>query len=823
MQLCNIDFSLHTNQNQMFKNYLLVAFRYLGRQKLFSFINIMGLSVGIAAFYLIFLHVQDEFSYDAFHEDVHLKYRLALERVYPEKTKNYAIVPHSIPEAFQSEIPEIKEIVRLFGGDNEFMIRINDDDFRESNVYLADTNFFSFFTIPILYGDPDKLLSDPNNIVLTRERAMKYFGEEDPTGKTITTEMGEFTVSGVCEDFPGKSHLQFNFVGSVKRAEIMRVPLYTAFDIYAYVKLYPDADPDNVEKMFPAVVDKYAAGEIQAKNNVDYKEYKAAGNGYNYFLQPLRDIHLKSDLELELSDNSNIRYVQLFILIAVMVLLIACINFINLSTARSTDRAVEVGIRKVVGAGKSRLVLQYLTESLVISLLATVFAAVMVEVLLPYYNNYSGKDLSLGLNQLNNFTVLFLAGLFTGLFAGLYPAFVLSKYKPATVLKGKFRYNPSGIFLRKLLVVFQFSISLLLIVFSLFVFSQLKFMLNKDLGYNKDYVLMVPRAMQLEDKRETFRQEVLKLPGVEALAFSNVPVASGFYFGWQCSVEHYGGEVLTTNAMVVDENFLDALDFKLIDGRNFSDDFNDSLSVIINESAIREFGLTNAVGSKLISMGRDSLLRAYQIIGVMNDFHYQSLHLPINSFVFFHPDSHFGEGNIINIKLSGNDMNQTIEKIEEVWHMHTTDVVFDYEFLDTQIEGLYDSEKKSERIFWLFTILAIIIAAVGLFGLSAFTARQKSKEFGVRKVFGAGFSNIIFLLSGEFTRLILFSFLISIPLGFFAIHTWLQDFEYRIDIVENSYIFLIAGLGALLVAYLTILYQAIKAAVSKPAMALRYE
>lgn len=584
------------------------------------------------------------------------------------------------------------------------------------------------------------------------------------------------------------------------------------------------ADPADVEARFPEIVDKYAAGEIEAQNDVSYEDYKAAGNGYNYFLQPLKDIHLHSQLELEISPNSNIKYVRLFILVAVFVILIACINFMNLSTARSSERAREVGIRKVVGADKGKLVFQYLVESFIISLLSLLIGLLIVNLILPVFNQLAEKQLTMQLDNPVNISILAAIVIICGFLAGLYPAFVLSRFRPAYVLKGKFRSSRSGAMLRKGLVVFQFGVSLILVIFSLFVFAQIRFMINSDLGYNKEQVVTIPRAAAFENSKEAFRQEIMKIPDVKEVALSNVVIASGFYFGWQCAVEEYGSEVMTTNGMVIDEHYLDALQMNLIEGRNFSEDFNDSLSVLINRSAIKEFGLKDPIGKKLISRTRqDSSIREYLIVGVVEDFHYLSMHQPINSFVLFHNSGQYGEGNIFNIKISGNNVNSTIRQIEVVWNEIAPDVAFEYEFLDDQINRMYADEKRSEGIFWIFTLLAIFIAAVGLFGLSAYTAQQRTKEFGIRKVFGAGFNNIIILLSREFARLIIIAFLIAIPLGYLGTRSWLQNFEFRIDIIENSYIFVLAGIAGLLVAYITIFYQALRAAGTKPAKSLRYE
>lgn len=808
----------------MLKNYLIVAFRYLSRQKLFSVINILGLSVGIAAFYLIFLHVSDEFSYDRFHENAANKYRIALERVYPEKVREYAIVPHSMPEAFHKEIPEIKDFVRFVGNVDEFRIKIDENIFTESKVLFADSNFFDFFRLPIIHGDLKKLLSEPGSIVLTQTTAQKYFGFEDPVGKVLSAEGEEFRVTGVCEGFPGKSHLEFNFVIPLTFFPGMDLPLYAAFDVYSYIEVKGGVSPGLVEEKFPGVVDRYAAPEIEEASNVSYGDYIAAGNEYRYFLQNIRDIHLHSGLEFEFQPGGDIRYVRLFILIAIFVILIACINFMNLSTARSGERAREVGLRKVVGAGRKKLIIQFLSESFLIAFMGLFFAVILVELILPYYNNLTGKELSVGINQTGNVLVLLAITLICGFLAGIYPAFILSGFRPASVLKGRFQSSTKGVMLRKTLVVFQFGISLILIIFTMFVYRQVMYMMNKDLGYHPENVILIPRMDAFGDQKEAFRQEILKIPDVQNASLSNVPMGSGIYHGWRFAVERFGSEVMTTNIMVVDDFYLPTMDISLIMGRNFSPEFNDSLSVIINESAIKEFGLRDPLGKKLISRTRlDSLVREYTVIGVVRDFHYNSMYQPINSFVFLSNDSPLGITNFMNVKIAGRDINGTLKSMEKKWREMKPETAFDYNFMSEFISKMYLNDSKSLGIFTLFTLLSILIASVGLFGLATYTAEQRTKEFGIRKVFGAGFSSILSLLSREFSRLIIISFLIAIPLGYLGTTRWLGNFEFSIDLLESSYIFIIAGLAGLVIAYLTIFYQALKAAFTDPSRSLKYE
>jgi putative ABC transport system permease protein len=808
----------------MLKSYLVIAFRYLRRQRLFTLINVLGLSVGIAAFYLIFLHVSDEFSYDNFHPNADDKYRIALERIYPGKTKSYAIIPHSIPVVFAGEIPEIKSFVRIIANVDEFRIRIGEEIFSERNAMFADSNFFDFFNVPLIHGDKSTVLSKPGNIVLTRETAKKYFGDKNPLGETIIAENEEFIVSGVCAGFPGKSHLDFNFVLSINFLPGMEHPLYTGFNVYSYIELIEDAEPERVESKFPEIVDRYAAAEIEEVNNVSYEDYVSAGNGYHYFLQNIKDIYLHSQLENEIRPGGDIRYVRLFILIAVFVILIACINFMNLSTARSGERAKEVGIRKVVGAPRYRLIFQFLTESFLIALASLFFAVILIELILPYYNNLAGKDLSLGLNRAPGILVIFGITLVSGLVAGIYPSFILSGYRPAKVLKGRFQSSRKGVMLRKTLVVFQFGISLVLIIFTLFVYRQVMYMVNRDPGYSYHNLVMIPRMVSFGDQKEAFRQEILKLPGIQNASLSNVPMGSGLYLGWQFAVERFGSEVMTTNVMVVDDSYINTMGMEILEGRNFSREFNDSLSVIINETAIREFGLTDPIGKKLLSRTRaDSLVREFTIVGVVNDFHYLSMHQPVNSFGFLYIESPYSVTNFLNVKLSEGSVSSALNSIREKWEELNPEASFDYFFLSDTITKMYVNESRSIGIFTLFTFLSILIASIGLFGLATYSAEQRRKEFGIRKVFGAGFGSIVFLLSREFSRLIILAVLIAIPVGYFGTQRWLGNFEFSVNVFDSLYIFVIAGLAGLIIAYITIFYQALRSALTDPSRSLKYE
>lgn len=470
----------------MFTNYVKIAIRNITGKKLFSFINVFGLSVGIACTFLIVLNILDELSYDRFFADGDQIYRVALNRIYPENQVDYAIIPSSIGEAIENDLPEVESCNRVFSGNNEFITQVGEKQFRERYVILADSNFFEFFDFPLIEGDKSEVLKTPNGFVLTETTAKKYFGDSSAVGKMINVPNGDLMVTGVCKDVPKNSHFKFDFVGNLAITGLTQVPNYLGFSVKTYLKVTEGTDPEKLEKKFPDIVKKYAAGQIESRMGVTFEDYTAAGNGYNYFLQPLQDIHLHSNLQQEIKPNGNIIYVYIFIIIAAFLLLIACINFMNLSTARSTDRALEVGMRKVIGAQKKQLVWQFLIESIALTVISLVLAVVMVELILPAFNNLAGKQLEIQyFSNLFTLPILLGLGLIVGFLAGSYPSFVLSAMRPLQFMKGSFISTKSGAFLRNALVIFQFSISIILIAVTLLVGRQLNYFVNKDLGFSK--------------------------------------------------------------------------------------------------------------------------------------------------------------------------------------------------------------------------------------------------------------------------------------------------------------------------------------------------
>lgn len=806
----------------MFKNLIKVAFRNIWKKKLFSLINIIGLSVGIACFFLIIINVRQESSYDKFQKDGDRIYRVALERIYPEKVIFYAIIPYSIGDAMKADFPEIEKMTRVLFNRGPVMLRYEEKSYEETKIFFVEQNFFDMFSINLIKGSPENIFATPNSLVLTQDTALKYFGDEEPIGKFLTTPQGPALVSGVCENLPENSHMEFDLLVSLNLTGIQNRPNYVGFSVHTYVMLKEGVSPDGVEAKMPALIERYAAGQIQAQTGLSFKEYVAAGNGYNYFFQPIRDIHLHSNLESEIKPNGNITYVYVLIAIAAFLIIIACVNFMNLATARSAARAREVGIRKIVGSTKGLLIRQFLFESLITSLISVVVAATWVQLLLPVFNRLTQKQLAIHYLQ-DPFNLVFLLaiGLFVGLLAGLYPAFVLSSFRPATILKGRFTTSRSGTRMRNALVVLQFAISIICIAMTILVYRQMDFMQKKDLGFDKENMVVIERAYTLQNRGEAFKQELHTLPGVVNATGSGTIFTGRGYFGIMFQA---GGdpEPKTTRGINIDEDFIDTMGLEIVQGRGFSREFNETRSLIINETTIKEFGWTEPVGMKVQYLGGEGEPTGeYTIIGVVKDFHYNSLHSPINSFVLLGlPQDQRILANM-QIKIKPDNIGETLGAIEQKWKEFNPQEPFSYYFLDDKLEEMYGNEKTSGQIFSLFSLLAIVIACIGLFGLSAYMAELRTKEIGIRKVLGSTASKIVVLLSKDFAKLVALAFVIAVPISYYAMTRWLQNFAFRSSV--HVWIFLLAGMAAVFIAQLTISFQALRAANTDPADALRFE
>ncbi len=796
------------------------------KNKLQTLINVTGLSIGMASCILILMFVFDELGYDKFWENGDRVYRMALERIYPGRSTKYAIIPPSYAQSVKKELPEVEETVRIFNNGGETLIRHNNQVYQERNVLFADSNFFKVFKLPLLYGNPEKALLAPNTIVLTESTAKRYFGTTNAIGKYIELVQGpKLQVTGVSADMPKNAHFQFDFLASIKGNRFAEATNHISFAASTYLLLKPHTSPERVQAKFPAIVEKYAAGEVQRTFGVSYKDYVKAGNGYFYFLQPLQSIHLESHLEAELGANGSSNLVYIFMVIAVFVLLIACINFMNLATARSTERAKEVGIRKTLGSTKSQLSIQFLTESVLLSVTSLFVATLIVVIALPFFNNLANKNLILdNFFTWKNIPLMLILSIAVGLAAGLYPAGVLSSFQPIQVLKGKFASKKQGHALRNGLVVFQFSISIILIISTLVVYRQLNFIQNKELGYSKDFVIHLRGAGFLGERTQVFKDEVQKIAGVEKVGGTSAEPGQEQFFGISF---RKGGEkeTVTGKAMVADEGYLQTLNMEIADGRFFHKEFNDSLSVILNEEAVKALGLKNPIGQKVFSPDNfvqgDGPEVTYTIVGVVKDFHFSSLHQKITPLFIVNNRFFARTSNLIGVRINTPDFQSVVSQLQQTWKKFLPEQPFNYAFLDADLAELYRNEKVSQQVFWIFSFLGILIACMGLLGLVSYIVQQRTKEIGIRKVLGATVPGIILLLSKDLLKLVLIALIVASPVAYYFMHSWLQDFAYRTEIAW--WIFILAGVMAVIIAFATISFQAIKAALMNPVKSLKTE
>lgn len=815
----------------MIRNYLKVALRNLIKQKVYSTINVLGLSIGIASCVLITTFVVDEFSYDKFHEKADRLYKVVLERKYPNHSTNYAVIPHSYADVMANDFPEVAASLKMGGPFNGVVVNYTNarnevKQFEENFIMAADSNFFDLFSIKLVKGESKSVLSKVNDIVVTRQTAERYFGNDEPLGKILKMFGQDFVVTGVCENVPENSHFKFDFLtkwsdqffgGGVGSN-------FITFSAHVYLELKPGTDPKGLEAKFPGMVDNYAAAQIERDLGKSWEEYKKEGNGYRYFLQPLTSIHLDpTNIESKMRPGGNVNYVYFLMCIALLILVIACINFMNLATARSAERAREVGVRKTMGSMKGQLVSQFLVESIVLSLFATFLALGLAQVALPYFNNISEKQLAFSFTPVF-FGVLLTISVLVGFFAGSYPAFALSSINPVIVMKGNLTSNSKGSWLRNGLVVFQFFVSIVLIVGTLIVMEQMRFMQRKSLGYDKDQVLVVERVFTLNDKVQTFIEELKRIPGVEHAAGSfSLLGRPGDFFGSQFIPEG-SSEILTTKSMGIDDEFAKAIGFEFIAGHGYSKETNDSLSIILNEAAVKTLELTDPIGKKLTQIQRTpngNTEVPFTIIGIIKDFNFQSLRDPITPLTIQSVESFGGGAAYAIARIKGGDMIKTVGDIEAKWKEMAPDQPFKFVFLDENLNAQYNSEKQAGKVFAIFSGLAIIIACVGLFGLAAYTANLRTKEIGVRKVLGASIGSVVFLLSKDFTKLIFVAFVLSVPFAWYLMDRWLEGFAYHIDIGIG--VFLLAGLTALVISWITVSYQSIKAAIVNPIKSLKSE
>jgi len=797
----------------MLKSYLTIALRYLKRHKIYSFINISGLALGMACCVLILLWINDEIRYDRFHEQTKRIYRVVNDLHYGPVSQLTAGTAYPLGPAMKEEIPEVREIVRLWRT-RRMLVASGEKRYYEENFIFADPSLFAIFTFPFIKGDPNTALSSPSSIVITQEMALKYFGHQDPMGKTIRTQnQNDYIVTGVIENIPKNSHLQFGFVGSMERAVAMGARIHWSGWLYStYVLLQPDTSFEEVNTKLESWIKTKDAEESR------------------YYLQPLSDVHLYG-----LRGEGAIRPLSFFSILAILILIIACINYMNLATARAGTRAKEIGLRKVVGAKKSHIIKQFLGESVLFASFALLTSILLVALFLPAFNQISGKELSLNLVQ-NKLLFLGLLGitLLTGFFAGSYPALFLSTFQPDRILKGTLsvkKIGTSTAFIRKGLVVFQFVLTIVLIISTTTVYRQMSFIKNRSLGFDKDYLLYTQLrsegnlweqydAQKIWSKYKTLRNELSQNPNIlEVSSATCLPFGSmGDEFGqldWEGKdPEHQ----MSMNHMAVDPYFFKTFQLELVEGRLFSDEFpSDSQNFILNEAAVKATGLESPLGKRF-----RLLKKTGTIIGVVKDFHFAPFHDEIKPLVLhLMPYQYWMYRNYVFARISSDNVSQTIASLKKMWDKAIPEYPLEFQFLDDTIDARYRSEQRLEMILRIFTILAISISCFGLFGLISFTAEQRTKEIGIRKVLGASVGSVVRLLAKEFVVLVIWANIIAWPAAYIVMTKWLKNFAYRTEIGLATFLF--SGTAALTIAVLTVSVQSLKAALANPVNSLRYE
>ena len=739
----------------MIKNFFLTAFRNVFKNWSYSAINIIGLSTGLAAIIYITLFVQFELGYDKFHEKGEDIYRIGVYGMMMNNEINQAVTAAPMAEAMMNDYPEVVSACRLRES-GDWLIQYGDVKFNEKEWIFADSTFFDIFSFKLLKGDPKTALTKPNNIVMTETGAKKYFGSDNPIGKMLRVESDTalYEVVGLMEDPPENSHFHFDLLGSMARIPGSRNTFWVSHNFHTYVQLKPGTDPDVFTEKMQLMIEKYVGPQIEQVLGINMEEFTASGNSFSYFIQPLYDIHLHSDLQYEIETNGNKLYVYIFISIAIFILVIASINFTNLATARASNRSKEVGIRKVVGAMKKQLVLQFLTEAFIITLISLTAAVVILELFMPALNNM--VQIPLSIDYFSCWYIvpsLLLLILLVSLMAGSYPAFFLASFRPVSVLKGKLKLGAKSGVLRSVLVITQFVVSVFILLSTYTVSSQLRYMLNKDLGFEKENLLMIRRSDALDNQMEAFKSELKKITSVEEVSNSNAYPGVNFSNNAFFLEGESTSNTYLLNQAWVSYDYGKTFGFELLEGRFFSRDYpTDSNAIVINEAAVKSLGLEDPIGKNILSPWENNEFIKRPIIGVVKDFNFKSLHTKIEPAAFTLMPGNW-EG-VVCVKLKPDNMSSSIKQIQQVWESFTTEYPFEYFFFDDHLKDLYKTEQRTNGIFILFSALSILIAFMGLLGLISFIAEQRKKEIGVRKTFGSTSTNIVLLISKDILKLI---------------------------------------------------------------------
>jgi putative ABC transport system permease protein len=813
----------------MLINYLKIAWRTLRKQRGFAFINIFGLAVGLACCLLIMLYVLDELSFDRYNTKADRIYRVHSDIKFGGNDMRFAVSPDPLGPTLKNDYPQVEQFVRLHQRGTWLVKRAGEAmNLREDNITFADSTLFDVFTLPLVSGDPKRALAEPNTVVISESAAKRHFGSQNPMGQTlIFGNNRNYRVSGVMRDMPHNSHFRSDFFIAML-SDDYPWGQWLSNNHHTYILLKPDrsgapADPTVLARNFDAVIDKYVGPQTLQLVGTTMEQFRKAGNQMTFWLMPLTDIHLHSKQQIELAPNGDIQYVYIFSAVALFILIIACINFMNLATARSANRAKEVGVRKVMGSERKQLIGQFMTESVLTTTLAMLLALCLVAVALPGFNTIAAKEMSLG--QL--VSPYYLPGLvalpiLVGLLAGSYPAFFLSSFRPITVLKGRINVSFKSVGLRSGLVVFQFAMSVVLIVGTIIVYRQITYIQTKNVGFNREQLLTIRDVYSLGKQSEALKQDILRLPGVVSGSISGfLPTPSdrndsGFFAEGQpnmnkgVNMQHWG----------VDYDYVKTLGMQVIKGRDFSQSFgSDSSAMLLNETAVKILGFKDPIGKRVwrFDDAAGKTRKIYTVIGVIKNFHFESLRRNIGALSLV-MDKSTGSA---TFRLSSANLPVLMKQIEAKWKELAPGQPFSYQFMDDSFDEMYRAEQRIGTIALTFAALAILIACLGLFGLAAFMAEQRTKEIGVRKVLGASVPSLIGLLSKDFLKLVLIAIVIASPLAWYAMHTWLADFAYKIDI--EWWMFALAGILAIGIALLTVSFQSVRAALMNPVKSLRSE
>lgn len=803
----------------MFKNYFKTAFRNFLRNKLFSFINVFGLAIGLAICTVIYLWIDQELSYDRFHENADRIYRIERELFRDNSYSRWPIVSATYKHALIDDYPEIENAVRFWK--RRFSIKDYNNIVHEQSLFAVDNSIFKIFSFGLERGDEQTALKEPMSVVLTRDDALKYFGTVDVLGKSLKIEWEEkptdFKVTGILKDIPKNSHIQFDMLISFSSYPEEEFTDWRSNYLYTYILSSKHVEKSQLENQLKTFVSQHLEPV--------YDDLLSQGLGIHEVLKihlmPITDIHLFPSPNWELEVGGSMTSVYMFSSIAILILIIACINFMNLSTATAKKRSKEVGLRKTVGGYKKQLLVQFVLESVFVSFIALVLALTLISLFILTFNSVFNEELLFFSSSKVVIVILYLLGitLLVGILAGLYPAFYLSKFDPVIVLKGNLFSASGKPTLRRNMVIIQFVISVVLIVGTLTTYKQMEYLLHKSLGFDKENVILIPaRSQQVREGYNKFKNELINNSRIKSMSVSSDLPGEPFYSNTNFVSKEQTNDPVLLIILASDYDFIETYHLNIVSGRAFSEEFGSDTAgtLILNEAAVKRFGWDNqeAVGKELSYMG----VSDKKIVGVVGDFNFRSLHSAIEPMaILLFPEAF----DAISIRILAGNLNKSLNLIQQKWEATFPNEIFEFSFLDERMDKLYDNEMKTQNIFFIFTLFSIFVACLGLFGLTAFMASERTKEIGIRKVLGASFGKIIFLLSKEFVIWVIIANIVAWPIAYYLMNKWLQEFAYRIDI--GLWIFLLAGSMALIIALMTVSSQAIKAATANPVESLKYE